>query len=92
MRAMTLRLLACMLLALQLPAPQGIPAPGPATSGPYAPQPILPGGIVIPLFAPDSPLLKKDRVAEAEVYNMTASVPGRIQSIAGHGVTSLREL
>ena len=44
---MTLRLLACALLALQIPAAQGIPAPGPATGGPYAPQPIVAGGIVI---------------------------------------------
>ncbi len=27
-----------------LPAPLGIPVPGPVTSAPYAPQPILPGG------------------------------------------------
>jgi dienelactone hydrolase len=78
---MTLRLLACAILALQLPAAQGIPAPGPATGGPYQPQPIVAGGIVIPLFPPDSPLLKKERLAEPEVYNLQSSVPGRIQSI-----------
>jgi endo-1,4-beta-xylanase len=78
---MTPRLLACALLAFQLPAAQGIPAPGPATGSPYAPQPIVAGGIVIPLFPPDSPFLKKDRIAEPEVYNMQASVPARIQSI-----------
>src|SRR4030095_16666643 len=38
-------------------------------------------GVVIPLYPPDSPLLKKDRIAEPEVYNMSAAVPGRIQSI-----------
>jgi endo-1,4-beta-xylanase len=48
---------------------------------PFAPQPIVPGGIVIPLYQPDSPFLKKDRIAEPEVLNMQASVPGRIQSI-----------
>ena len=78
---MTLRLLACVVIALQLPAPQGIPAPGPNTGRPYAPPPIVAGGIVLPLFAPDSPFLKKDRIAEPEVYNMQQSVPGRIQSI-----------
>ena len=78
---MGIRLFACLMLTLQLPAAQGIPAPGPATGAPYAPQPIVAGGIVIPLFPPDSPLLKKDRIAEPEVYNMVASVPGRIQSI-----------
>jgi endo-1,4-beta-xylanase len=68
-------------LVLQLPAAQSIPAPAPASGGPYAPQAILPGGIVIPLFPPDSPFLKKERLAEPEVYNMVQSVPGRIQSI-----------
>jgi endo-1,4-beta-xylanase len=61
-----------------LPAPMGIPKPGPVTDGPYAPQPILPGGVVIPLYPPGSPFLKADRVKEAEVYNMSATVPGRI--------------
>ena len=64
-----------------LPAPLGIPAPGPATDAPYAPQPILQGGIVVPLYPPGSPLLKADRVREAEQYNMSQSVPGRISSI-----------
>ena len=64
---MLARLLACAVLALQLT--------------PYAPQPIVTGGVVIPLYPPDSPFLKKERIAEAEVLNMQASVPGRIQSI-----------
>ena len=63
------------------PAPQRVPAPGPATDQPYAPQAILPGGIVVPIFPPGSPLLKADRVREPEVYNMTGGVPGRIASI-----------
>jgi len=63
------------------PAPIGIPKPGPVTDGPYAPQPILPGGIVVPLYAPGSPFLKADRVREAEVYNVSQTVPGRINSI-----------
>src|SRR5262245_31953464 len=75
------RLLACALLAIQLPAAQGIPAPGANTGGPYAPQPIVAGGIALPLFPPDSAFLKKERIAEPEVYNMSAAVPGRIQSI-----------
>src|SRR5262249_15670073 len=73
--------LAGVLPAFQRPPARGIPAPGPATGGPYAPQVIVPGGIVMALFPPDSPFLKKDRIAEPEVYNMQASVPGRIQSI-----------
>ncbi|HEX6464526.1 MAG TPA: hypothetical protein VFZ98_08740, partial [Vicinamibacterales bacterium] len=78
---MTLRLLAGALLAFQLPAAQGVPTPGAATGRPYAPQAIVAGGIVIPLYPPDSAFLKKERIAEPEVYNMQASVPGRIQSI-----------
>jgi acetyl esterase/lipase len=63
------------------PAPQRVPEPGPATNQPYAPQAILPGGIVVPIYPPGSPRLKADRVKEAEVYNMTRGVPGRIASI-----------
>jgi len=62
-------------------APGRVPAPGPVTDGPYTPQPILPGGIVVPLYVPGSPDLKADRVREAETYNMASGVPGRIQSI-----------
>ncbi len=64
-----------------LPAPMGVPKPGPATDAPYAPQPILPGGVVVPLYPPGSLFLKADRVREAEVYNMSQTVPGRINSI-----------
>lgn len=55
-----------------LPAPLAIPAPG---------GPILPGGIVIPLYPANSPLLNAQRVKEPEQYNMSQSVPGRISSI-----------
>jgi endo-1,4-beta-xylanase len=65
----------------QLPAPQSVPAPGPATDAPYAPLPILQGGIVIPLYPPGSHFLNAQRVHEAEQYNMSQSVPGRINSI-----------
>ena len=64
-----------------VPAPLNVPAPGPVTDGPYAPQSILPGGIVIPLFPPDSKYLNTKRIKEAEVYNMDRAVPGRISSI-----------
>lgn len=64
-----------------LPAAMNIPRPGPVTDAPYAPQPILPGGVVVPLFPPGSPYLKAERVKEAEVYNMNGSAPGRIASI-----------
>src|SRR5690348_7111809 len=64
-----------------LPAPQGVPKPGPATDAPYAPLPILQGGVVVPLYPPGSPFLKMNRVREPEVYNMSQTVPGRINSI-----------
>ncbi|HZL55970.1 MAG TPA: alpha/beta hydrolase [Bryobacteraceae bacterium] len=64
-----------------LPAPLAVPKPGPATDQPYAPQAILQGGIVVPLYPPGSPYLKMDRIREPEVYNMSQAVPGRINSI-----------
>ena len=64
-----------------LPAALGLPKPGPVTAGAYAPQPIVAGGIVVPLFPPGSPYLKADKVKEAEQYNMSQAVPGRISSI-----------
>lgn len=63
------------------PAPQRVPAPAAATDQPYAPQPILQGGIVVPIYPAGSPLLNAARVKEAEVYTMTNGVPGRIASI-----------
>ena len=62
-------------------APLGVPKPGPTNDAPYAPQPILSGGVVIPLYPTDSPFLKMERVREAEQYNMSKAVPGRINSI-----------
>ena len=64
-----------------LPEPLNVPKPSPQTNAPYAPQPILPGGIVVPLYPPGSPFLNSARVDEPEHYNMSASVPGRINSI-----------
>ena len=68
-------------ILVPVPAPLAVPKPGATNDAPYAPQPILQGGIVIPLYPPDSPFLKKERVTEAEVYNMSKAVPGRINSI-----------
>jgi len=64
-----------------LPVPQDVPSPGVATDAPYVPRPILPGGVVIPLYEPGSHFLNMARVHEAEHYNMNQSVPGRINSI-----------
>jgi endo-1,4-beta-xylanase len=64
-----------------VPAPLAIPKPGPTSDAPYAPQPIVQGGIVIALYPPGSPFLNNTRVHEAEQYNMSQDVPGRINSI-----------
>jgi acetyl esterase/lipase len=64
-----------------IPSPLNIPAPAPTNDAPYQPQPILQGGVVIPLYPPDSPHLNKERIREAEVYNLSRAVPGRINSI-----------
>ena len=37
--------------------------------------------MVITLYPPDSPHLKKERIREPEVYNLSKSAPGRINSI-----------
>jgi acetyl esterase/lipase len=64
-----------------LPAPLNVPKPGPQTDAPYAPQPILPGGVVVTLFPPDSPYLKKDKINIPEQYSMSGAVAGRISNI-----------
>lgn len=63
------------------PAPLGIPKPAEATEQPYAPQPILPGGIVVTLYPPDSKLLNQERIKEAEKYSLSGDVPGRISNV-----------
>ena len=64
-----------------IPEPMNVPHPGPTNDAPYAPQPILPGGIVIPLWPAGSPYLNTKRVTEAEVYSLDKATPGRIGSI-----------
>ena len=73
------------------PKPQPKPDPSPAPLSPIpvkeepktmsAPQPILPGGIVVPLYQPDSKNLKAEKTREAEKYSVSKDVPGRINSI-----------
>ena len=63
------------------PEPLAVPKPGPAGEVPYAPTPILQGGVVVVLYRPDSPLLNAGRIREPEQYNMSRAVPGRINSI-----------
>jgi endo-1,4-beta-xylanase len=43
--------------------------------------PILPGGVVVPLYPTGSPFLNAQRINEPEQYMMSQSVPGRINSI-----------
>lgn len=50
------------------PGPVGMPQPGPKSDAPYVPQPIVPGGVVIPLYPPNSPHLNRDKINEPEVY------------------------
>ena len=64
-----------------LPAPQSIPKPAADTGQPYAPQAILPGGIVVPLFPPNSPYLKADKIHVPEIYKLSKTVHGHIGSI-----------
>lgn len=52
-----------------LPPPQGLLAPGPRTAGPYQPLPLVPGGVVIPLYPPDSPYLNAAKLSEPEEYH-----------------------
>ena len=61
--------------------PLGVPQPGPTNDAPYAPQPIVQGGVVMPLYPQGTALLKPDRTREAEQYNLSKAAPGRINSI-----------
>ena len=69
MKFSALLLFAINLLGAEIPAPINIPSPGPTNDAPYAPQPILQGGVVIPLYPPGSPFLKADRVKEADTHS-----------------------
>lgn len=62
-----------------LPPPQGIPVPAARTDAPYAPQALLPGGVVLPLYPPDSPGLNHEKITEPEVYAYWG--PGQVGSI-----------
>lgn len=101
-RATTLSLLSVAAFSSQLvavdlpplPAQQDIPMAGPEMDGPYAPRAIVPGGVIVPLYPKDSPMLNLARVHEAEVYgSYSPPVLGYIVNIhnpsiefhAGHG-------
>jgi endo-1,4-beta-xylanase len=52
-----------------------------AAAAQTTPKPILPGGVVLTLYPPNSPFLNNSRVNEPEQFNMSQAVPGRINSI-----------
>jgi endo-1,4-beta-xylanase len=56
-------------------------APRKPSDGPYTPKLIMPGGLMLPLYAPDSPMLKKERIHEEEIYNSTSGGKGPINSV-----------
>ena len=55
---------------------------------PFTPQAVVTGGLVVPLYPPDSPLLKKERLTEPEVVTLSTTGAGRINSIVNvHNTT-----
>jgi hypothetical protein len=55
-------------LGAHVQLPGAFPAAG-AAAAPFVPEPILPGGSVLTLFEPSSPLLDQARLHEPESYN-----------------------
>ncbi len=74
-----------LLIALLLLA--SVPCLGQATpnvtteNGPFQPQLIAPGGLVLPLYPPTSLLLKKERISEPEKYNTETGGKGPITNV-----------
>ena len=48
---------------------RGVYAQEAASNAPFVPKPIISGGIVLPLYPPESPRLKRERIHEPERYN-----------------------
>ena len=48
-----------------------VPSLAGAQESPFPPPPVLSGGVVLPLYPPDSPHLKRERIHEPEKYNST---------------------
>src|SRR4030095_3060986 len=68
-------------------ATQTAPARTPA-DGPFVPAPALPGGLVLPLYPSDSPLLKRERIHEAERYNTSGKSTDKIlKTLNNHNPT-----
>lgn len=68
-------------IAAEIPPPQFIPQTAPVTDHAYAPQALLPGGQVLPLYPENSPFLNNERIHEPEIYQMHPQVPGRVNKI-----------
>lgn len=49
-----------------------------AADGPFVPEPALSGGLVLSLYPPNSPILKLDRIHEAERYNTAGGGGGKL--------------
>lgn len=47
----------------------------------FQPKAIAPGGIILPLYPPNSPLLKQDRLHEEEKYNSAGGGGGSIKNV-----------
>lgn len=53
----------------------------PPAQPPFQPKPIAPGGIILPLYPPDSPLLNRGRLHEEERYNSVGGGGGPIKNV-----------
>jgi hypothetical protein len=80
MKATLLTLLSVTLLAGFADA-QNVALERKPSDGPFPPAMIRPGGTIIPLYKPDSPMLKKERIHEAEKYNTTSKGTGPIVNV-----------
>ncbi|MEI6463253.1 MAG: alpha/beta hydrolase [Verrucomicrobiota bacterium] len=61
----------------------------PLSAAPAPLQPILPGGVIVPLYPETSPRLNAARLGEAETLNRSTKNPARIQSIVNIHYPSL---
>src|SRR6185503_11581753 len=62
-------------------AAPAVGAPAADAAGPFQPKLIAPGGIILTLYPPTSPLLKADRLHEAEKYNTSGGGNGPITNV-----------
>ena len=61
--------------------PDGAAAVRTPADGPFIPEAGLAGGLVVPLYRPDSPFVKTERIHEAERYNTSSkNAEGKVLS------------